>query len=52
MGHGVTLGELTISNDETLPEAPVVNPPTGVTLGGTLMLVTSAGVMLLSRKRK
>ncbi len=59
MGHGVTLGELTVSNDETLPEpAPEApkggsdNPSTGVALGGTLTLITSAGVMLLSRKRK
>ena len=59
MGHGVTLGELTISNDETLPEAvPEApkggsdNPSTGVGLGGTMVLITSAGVILLSRKRK
>lgn len=54
MGHGVTLGELTVSNDEVLPEAPAAeeNPATGVALGGTLMFVTSAGVMMLARKRK
>ena len=54
MGHGVTLGELTISNDEILPEAPVANenPDTGVALSGTLTLITSAGVLLLTRKRK
>ena len=59
MGHGVTLGELTISNDEVLPEpAPEApkggsdNPSTGVALGGTVTLLTSAGVLVLSRKRK
>ncbi len=58
MGHGVTLGELTVSNDETLPEAapetPAAtdNPSTGVAFGGTLTLITSAGVMMLARKRK
>lgn len=55
MGHGVTLGELTISNDEALPEpAPeeTENPSTGVALGSTLTLITSAGLMLLGRKRK
>ena len=59
MGHGVTLGELTISNDETLPEAvPEApkggsdNPSTGVGLGGTMVVITSAGIILLSRKRK
>ena len=54
MGHGVTLGELTISNDETLPEAPAAseNPATGVGLSGSLILITSAGAMLITRKRK
>lgn len=54
MGHGVTLGELTISNDESLPVAApsTENPATGVALGGTITLFTSAGVMLLSRKKK
>lgn len=54
MGHGVTLGELTISNDEVLPEKPVANenPATGVALGGTITLFTSAGILLLTKKRK
>jgi len=59
MGHGVTLGELTVSNDETLPEpAPEApkggsdNPSTGVALGGTMILITSAGAMLITKKRK
>ncbi len=55
MGHGVTLGELTISNDEVLPEpAPEAteNPSTGVALGGTLTLISSAGALALTKKRK
>lgn len=62
MGHGVTLGEITISNDEVLSEATVVeavtteetasNPNTGAALGGVVAVFTSAGVMLISRKRK
>ncbi len=54
MGHGVTLGELTFSNDEILPEAPAAteNPSTGIMLGSTSVLITSAGVILLARKRK
>lgn len=54
MGHGVTLGELTISNDEILPEAPAAseNPETGVAFGGTITLLTSAGALILTRKRK
>lgn len=62
MGHGVTLGEITISNDEVLSDEPVAeatptetevkNPNTGVALGSVVAVFTSAGVMLISRKRK
>lgn len=54
MGHGVTLGELTISNDEVLPEAPVSaeNPATGVGISGSLILIMSAGGVIIARKRK
>ena len=67
MGHGVTLGSITFSNDETLP-APAQtgdvaaaadtgkggNPPTGtedIAAAGIAMLA-SAGLIAVSRKRK
>lgn len=58
MGHGVTLGELTVSNDETLPEpAPEApkggsdNPSTGVALSG-LSFALSAAAVAATKKRK
>lgn len=53
MGHGITLGEITYSNDEKLPEPPASeNPETGVALGSVAVMLASAGVMALARKRK
>ncbi len=51
MGHGITLGELTVSNDETLPEAPAANPSTGVGLC-IPVFVLSAAAVAVTKKRK
>ncbi len=80
MGHGITLGALTYSNDETLPSAEPApapapaedntaatgdvqaasdsskggNPSTGVEdlAGAAVVMLASAGLMAVSRKRK
>ena len=67
MGHGVTLGTLTFSNDETLAPAAVAdaapavttaqnggNPATGTgdIFGAAAVMLASAGVVAAARKRK